>query len=439
MIIVSSICLLASCSGDPKTAANNSGSSDPVAGEKGLSLITNLEGFDTPSSKNIGSLDAPLIEGVLLKFHADGLYNEDSFFKNLYDTSNHSFANPYAFYLEYLTVKGVNGDGMTFNYVLYVPEIIRTAYKNGGGRNPNSGNAFWWYMSKYYGTSVDFIRNNWEPVLAHLLINRIGLLTPKAEDVTGSWKATWIDSVNVSYNNVSIKNNIANWYYEAGENRDSGLDPERILYFPEGKFYQKSEKSNVTKQIFLPTELSNVYFAGSGVSNYVMALLWYFEVYYHTDNDTVLNAYKNGTFGTLLDNCYTEYGYATPKGTDVMRVETLHEVTRAAVNTNYKLGEVHFYDSDILIYENEPVYNKELVYYNIENDKINFFVPVGYIEQMKQAYADHSREFSYSGDLVWFFGDWYCGIPYNSDHIVDEQIINKLLNYSVSKTLSQND
>ena len=81
-----------------------------------------------------------------------------------------------------------NGDGMKYNYVLYIPPYIRIVYEKAGGRNPDSGNPFWWYMSRFFNLSKDDITQDYEKALA-LLLSKKGeyLPVPKTEDVSPSW------------------------------------------------------------------------------------------------------------------------------------------------------------------------------------------------------------------------------------------------------------
>ena len=72
------------------------------------------------------------------------------------------------------------------------PPYIQTAYENGGGFRPDTGNPFWWYMSVYFGLGMMEIRNDYEYAL-DLLLDRKGSLLPipSASDVTGDWKSQY--------------------------------------------------------------------------------------------------------------------------------------------------------------------------------------------------------------------------------------------------------
>ena len=139
-----------------------------------LILISNVdkdENVETRSLESEDILSNLKIKGVLLKYHSEGLYSRNSYFSAFYDDSNKQFRNPNAFYLEYLGKIEETHYGMEFNYVLYVPEVIKTTYAKGNGKNPESGNPFWWYMQTYYGKDMDMIRSDWPSTLLQLFLN----------------------------------------------------------------------------------------------------------------------------------------------------------------------------------------------------------------------------------------------------------------------------
>ena len=429
---------LVSCSGD--VANNDTESNTDADGEEYLCVITNLGENGAPRARSIGNQeDAPDIIGVLLKYHKEGLYNPNT--SDLKD----KFNNKNAFYVEWLDGEHETHYGMKFNYVLYVPDKIQERYEKGNGRNPNSGNAFWWYMSTYYGKGVNVIKNNWEPIIEFLLDNKNKLAVPKAKDVTGSWNTDWEKKSNVSNGTTLFSQSVGTWYFEEAE-RDHGIDPQSILYFEDGRYSQKSKDGNQKKTIFIPTELSYIYFSGSGVDNELYALLWYFDTYYHVDNEKVCDSFKNGTFGTLLNECKSKYGdYPKPNASDVLKVEDTHTVKYDSVSETYSVAKVKIYDSDIIVIDDgstiTPVQEKNRIYYSIFNNKITFYVPTGYVDQMKEVYKLKGKHFSYNTDLLWNYMNWFCteeeiaGTGYKPDVNVSAAVINKLLNYRVSTGL----
>ena len=102
----------------------------------------------------------PII-GVLLTFTSDGPYSNE-----VYSKDDDAFSI-YCLFDDH----GINGDGMEFNYVLYVPEDIKNQYILGNGRHPQSGNPFWWYMATYFGSSLSVIKGDWYTVINMLCSN----------------------------------------------------------------------------------------------------------------------------------------------------------------------------------------------------------------------------------------------------------------------------
>ncbi len=91
----------------------------------------------------------------------------------------------YTFYLRYLGdgKTDVNGDGMEYNYILYVPAIILSTYSEASGEyTPGKGTAFWVYMDTYMGMSRQEVKENWQEALSILLEEPDNLPVPVAED-----------------------------------------------------------------------------------------------------------------------------------------------------------------------------------------------------------------------------------------------------------------
>lgn len=109
--------------------------------------------------------------------------------------------DPNVFYLEFNDGGEIrqNGDGMKYNYVLYIPPYIGQVYKEAGGVNPDSGNPFWWYMSTYFDLSMSAITQNYENAL-NILLDRKGEELPaaSASDLKEDWKAEGAGEEDVS-------------------------------------------------------------------------------------------------------------------------------------------------------------------------------------------------------------------------------------------------
>lgn len=171
LIVLSLIVLVLVCSCDPSTDAPANGSATGYTVESNVDRIG--AGRSASGSVRSSYVVGEEIVGVLLQL------NED---------------DPDTFYVEYLGDGEIqtNGDGMKYNYILYIPPYIQTAYENGGGFRPDTGNPFWWYMSVYFRLSMQEIRNDYEYAL-DLLLDRKGsmLPIPSASDVTGDWKSQY--------------------------------------------------------------------------------------------------------------------------------------------------------------------------------------------------------------------------------------------------------
>ncbi len=126
--------------------------------------------------------DGEPIVGVLLKFTSEGAYDTEVYPRD---------ANTFAIYCLF-DEHGLDGDGMEFNYVLYVPQDIQDQYRAGGGANPSSGDPFWWYMKTYFGASLQVIKGDWAPNIEFLC----GLTEcPKANSADVATSTTTIQNV----------------------------------------------------------------------------------------------------------------------------------------------------------------------------------------------------------------------------------------------------
>ncbi len=425
-------CVLISCNGEVGSEASEPSKPSAIVNTDPLIVITNLEEDGSYSAKGLGS-DAPAVQGVLLKFHKEGLYDP-----NTSDFSE-GLENPNAFYVEYLGGIKTTWYGMEFNYVLYVPDVISEEYDAGGGKNPNSGNPFWWYMQEYYGSSYNVIKNNWESNLDFLLDNASGeLKAPSRNDVGGSWS----DSSNSTNAKKLFAKNIGIYVYKDENGEWVGRTPDHIVYYDEPAVSNK--KGEKIYQIFIPSELSAIYFSGSGVMDKLSALLWYFETYYGKSRDTVVDAYKNGTFKELLNSCYKEYGYPAPEADKVMTVEALHTVLHEDVDESkeYEFGDIKVYNSDILkLSDGTIVQAKDRIYYSVsasdDKEMIKFYVPMDYVEQIRVVSGREQK--TYSGDLLWYFIR-YClkdanYSTYLSENMVPGYIVNELMKYRIDPGL----
>ncbi len=166
LMIATLVAALVSCSTD----APNEG---PAAAE-GYKIYKNFDSLPSLGMKDI--VDGEEVVGVLLKYTSEGAYSPDV---------TPIDAETFCIYCLF-DQHGTNGDGMEFNYVLYVPEDIQNKYTAGGGKNPTSGNPFWWYMLTYLDSGIEDIHNNW-PAVIEFLCGDNELPVAGSADVTGIW------------------------------------------------------------------------------------------------------------------------------------------------------------------------------------------------------------------------------------------------------------
>lgn len=403
-----------------------------VQNEDTLAVYTNIADDGTVISRGLGNQVAmPEVHGVLLKYHNEGLYSyNNSFFKNEFNQSTGKFKHENAFYLEYLGNDEETWYGMTFNYVLYVPSIIQETYEEGGGINPKSGNPFWWYMSTYYGRDINNVRSNWADTVALLQKHKVnGVRKPHKEDVRGIWSISYNGNAT---NNQGIKfnRNIGFFYYD--ENEDQLIFAERILYYAEP--VPTTEGGSALYQIFIPMEIDEAYSAGSGVHNSFDALMWYFEKYYNTSQEDVVTAYRNGTFGDLLESCYSQYGYIEPSAYDVDCL-VQHQTVQNSYSGELKgLSHVYYYIPGTLkLEEGTIVEDCERVFIQINNDYVTIYVPESYVSQMKAECEQRGLPFRFNGNLVWYYFSWILNHSCENYPAMTEAEIRMLFQYRASE------
>jgi len=163
MLVVFSVLFVISCTNPADSETNEADSTYKV--------YTN---FGTTFARGAAPSEGEAIIGVLLKYTSEGAYNSEVYPRD---------ANTFSIYCLFGEV-GTNGDGMEYNYVLYVPEDIKNQYAAGSGEYPDSGNPFWWFMKTYLNTSMTVIQNNWVAAI-DLLCNRSECPKASSIDVPG--------------------------------------------------------------------------------------------------------------------------------------------------------------------------------------------------------------------------------------------------------------
>ena len=397
-----------------------------------LEIESNIAEDGSVLSRGSGdSVSIPNIHGVLLKYHNEGLYSNDSYFAKDYNSSTGKFKKQNAFYLEYLTDDHETWYGMVYNYVLYVPDIIQTTYKEGGGKNPDSGNPFWWYMNTYYGKNMDSVRDDWESSIQLLQKHKVnGVRLPDKKDVTGSWSENY-SSLSSTQNGAEtkIKSNIASHYYDG----EKTVWVDRIMYFDNPVRFEKDREAYY--QIFVPEALRKAYAAGSGLHSYFDALVWYFEAFYNVSAQDLATAYGEDRFGELLDECYAEYGYTEPSAYDVECVLQFNTVRSTYSGGDLQLGSVYYYIPGTLkLDDGSIVQNCERIYLNVrDGNRVDFYVPEAYIEQMKDTYKEKGEDFRFNGSLIWNYFEWNSITREATGITLTQADIAKLLQYRASE------
>ena len=272
--------LFVSCNGD---AASSS-----LSGQEGnhLVVISDVSSIGSEGGKGVAIGDH--IIGVLLKYHREGTYSPSSKVK---------FENPFAFYLEMLSSEGLNGDGMRFNYVLYVPDCIQDVYTICGGVNPTSGNPFWWYMLTYYGKSLNDVRGDWEKTLNLLLDNRNWLLFPMQSDFVPDWSHRTKDQTSslVFVSSSDELDKPINGFILKTNTAVQNVRPSANPYSFYGRYLDTPEKRTNGDEynfiLYYPSSIKEAYVEGNGKNpDTGNPFWWYLDTYYKYSSD---DFYKN--------------------------------------------------------------------------------------------------------------------------------------------------
>ena len=168
MLLISAAAII-SCSNDPAHTEGSAGLLPPPDSLRFISDVDSIEKQETPSAAIRSAKDrtGDPIAGVMLRYAIAPGYDA------------------YTFYLQYLGdgETAFNGDGMEYNYILYVPEIILAAYSEASGEyDHGKGTAFWVYMDTYMDVSRLEVKENWHEALIILLEEPDNLPVPDAKD-----------------------------------------------------------------------------------------------------------------------------------------------------------------------------------------------------------------------------------------------------------------
>lgn len=249
----------------------------PQQETKTLKVVSNVTGIQ--ETRAIGDS----VEGVLLTFHHGAG-------KTI--TGSFEITDAETVYLEALGRSLYTEDGRVYNYVLYMPELIRTLYNEHCQVTDDRGSSVWWYLSQYYGIE----RGDWESALKTILDNHEGLSFPKKEAIGKEW----VPQIPSKQNNVRV---MARYFsYDPERNTSYGGDD---LYSKEFKHYYV-ERSNL-HLICFPVQIYTTFQLGGGTSTLGpddmvnAAMYWYLEEYFDVKPDDLKGMIQKGKIGEFLD------------------------------------------------------------------------------------------------------------------------------------------
>ncbi len=416
-----------------------------------LCVVSNISENGTVQPRGVDYIKKHPVQGVLLRYHSDGLINpKSSVFVDEYNETTKEFQQKNAFYIEYLEDVQYTSYETPYNYVIYVPDSIQEAYKDAGGTNPDYGNSFWWYIFQYYD-SMGANRGDWDKVIDYLLTHRYNLCNANRNEVSSDWLEDVIDAVTTAKDpeGKTLKQNICfgNWYNDE-PNGKSSVKAERILYFEEGRRNGSGSTSTTLYKIFIPVELDKAYVAGSGRTRRDEALMWYFMTYYNISIDEFKEAFEQGKIGSLIEDCYEKYGYIEPSPYDV-------KIKTAETIVDFELENVE--DSEMLVFGDFFYYLPESLELDdgtiVEHDTRIFFkldsmgylyvyYPIGYLLDMKSEIEKHGWKYTFNGSVFWNFFELFCN-PSDSDidienYKISARMFKKILEYRTYDGLKEN-
>lgn len=420
----------------------NADKEEIVIDPNALSVISNISENGGIQAKGLEYTKKNPIKGVLLRYHSDGLVDpETSVFKDEYNETSKEFTNQNAFYIEYIeNPKSTNYETL-YNYVLYVPDSVKQAYKDAGGTNPEYGNAFWWYIFQYYG-SLDANRSDWEEVFDYLLNHRYNLSNAHKNDVGSNWLEETIKAAITARDpdGKTLRENICfgHWYNDE-PNGKSSVKANRIMYFEDGRRCGSGSNDTRLFKIFIPIELSKAYSAGSGKeSKDDEALLWYFSTYYHVSIEELTQVFEKGEIGRLIEDCYRKYGYIEPSPFKVREktAETIveFELENKADSEMLMFGDFYYYLPESLKLEDGTIIeDNSRVYFTLNSNTLFVYYPITYLIQMKSETEARGDRFQLNGSEFWNFFHWFCspslGDINSDDCEISVGMFKKMLEY----------
>ena len=388
-----------------------------------LCVVSNISENGNVQSRGVDYSGKHPVQGVLLRYHSDGLIDaENSVFEDVYNETTAEFQQYNAFYIEYLEDMKYTSYGTPYNYVIYVPDSIKEAYKDAGGTNPDYGNSFWWYIFQYYG-SINANRGDWDKIIDYLLSHRYNLSNANRNEVSSGWLEEVIDAATTAKDpeGKTLKQNICfgHWYNDE-PNGESSVKAERIMYFEDGKRNGSGSTSTTLYKIFIPIELDKAYAAGSGRTRRDEALIWYFVTYYNVSIEDFRQAFEQGKIGDLIESCYTRYGYKEPSPYEVKvkTAETVVDFELENVEDSEMLifGDFFYYLPESLKLEDGTIIeDSSRIYFKLNSgEKLYIYYPIDYILDMKAEIENRGGKYTFNGAEFWNFFKWFCN-PSESD------------------------
>ena len=368
-MFLATICTLLAVSCEMNSDGNNG---SDVSGGASLRVISNIEGSGDRDLENVE------VSEVLLRFQSDGLYE---------GKSNFTLDDPYAFYVDYI---GENENqhtdyGMSFNTVLYIPDVIKTVYDDMGGKDPESGNPFWWYMETFLGKDLNEVRSSWKESINELLGEK-GKNLP---------------------------------YPKEGNKKDE-MWRKRSSFIQYSPYYFDSSSTPVTKPayeylsieghydgmfLYLPASLVQSYLErGGDYINNTEAFYWYMDKYKGVDRNEIDRMVEDRELSSYLKNL--EY-IAPVKGDGVTVDESCHTIVSTNI-TNQTSGKgrtisaVYTYgDMNILQFRDGRIVSERNRLYFVESGPDSFaaFVPESFCAKLKEK-TGYEWDGA-SGDLFW--------------------------------------
>ena len=394
LLMLALLFLLISCEVASPGAASSDKSKEESSGaessgEPTLKVITNI----TEGSRAPGDTD---VSEVLLRFHSDGLFEGKSDF---------TLDDSCAFYVDYIGEdESYHTDyGMSFNTVLYVPDVIRTVYDEMGGKDPESGNPFWWYMSTFLSKDLTEIRSSWKESVEELLGEEGKALPyPKKGNTTDEkWRKR---SSFIQYSA----------YYFSG-NSVSPVTKPLYEYLNMGKNWDGM-------MLYLPASLVETYLErGGDYINNTEAFYWYMSKYKGVERDEIDRMVKEGE----LEDYLKKLEYTAPADGDGVTVDELCHTVVATNITNQENGKgkklmaVYSYgENNILQFKDGRLVTARDRLYFVDSGPDDFicFVPESFSEKLEsEGYTLDAGTGALFWNLLTAFGLSEDGEGYKND------------------------